>query len=141
MVQAEELSMPCENEVDFQYKSDELAGGNELEPELNDVDSSEYDYYVVQNYTQDESSDDSDPEDETMLQVEEPSFFGCTLTTTSSSVLFMQYKKRYGLSDQALGDLLNLFSLHCPSPNNCISSKYMFSKQFKDYNVEPPLLL
>lgn len=105
-----------------------------------DLDSNEY--YVLQDrecIEETESSDDSDSfnpdvEDE-VHEAEEPLFSGCPLTVTTSSVLLMQYKMRYGISDQALGDLLQLLSLHFPSPNHCISSLYLFKKQFEALKV------
>lgn len=62
--------------------------------------------------------------------VEEPLFLGCPLTAMSSSVLVMQFKMRHDLTQEALSDLLKLLSLHCPTPNHCLPSVYLFNKQF-----------
>ena len=55
-----------------------------------------------------------------------------SLTVSSSSVLIMKYKMRHNLTQEALADLLLLIKLHCPSPNQCLSSVYHFNKQFPD---------
>lgn len=59
---------------------------------------------------------------------------GSSLTLASSSVLIIKYKMRHNLTQEALGDLLQLIKLHCPSPNRCPSSVYQFKKGFPDLN-------
>ena len=44
----------------------------------------------------------------------------------------LQFKVRHDLSEQALTDLFQLIRLHCPQPNNFISSIYQFKKQFQN---------
>ena len=59
-------------------------------------------------------------------------FDGSTLSVSASSLLIMQFKQRYKLTKEGLGDLLRLIRLHLPTPNQCPSSTYLFNKQFKE---------
>lgn len=61
----------------------------------------------------------------------QPLFADCPLTVATSGVLSMQFKLRHNLTEQALSDLLQLLKLHCPSPNQCVPSAYVFNKQFE----------
>ena len=54
---------------------------------------------------------------------------GSPLTLAASSGL-MKFKMRHNLTYEGLQDLLSLIKIHCPSPNNCITSLYKFRKQF-----------
>lgn len=58
-------------------------------------------------------------------------FDGSSLSVSASSLLIMQFKQRYKLTKEGLGDLLHLIRLHLPTPNQCPSSSYLFNKQFK----------
>ena len=66
----------------------------------------------------------------TAMGSQEALFPGCPLTVTASSVLLTQFKMRHNLTQEAVSDLLQLLSLHWPVPNNCVSSVYLFNKQF-----------
>ena len=55
---------------------------------------------------------------------------GSPLTAATSAVLMMKFKAKHKLSNEGLQDLLNLIKLHCPTPNKCIASSYLFNKQF-----------
>lgn len=55
---------------------------------------------------------------------------GSQLTVSASSILIMQYKTKHNLTNEAVGDLLQLLKLHCPTPNKCYRSLYLFKKQF-----------
>ena len=44
---------------------------------------------------------------------------GSQQTVSASSVLVLQFKMKHKLTQEALGDLLELLKLHCPSPNKC----------------------
>lgn len=55
---------------------------------------------------------------------------GSPLTVATSSVFIMKFKAKHKLSNEGLQDLLNLIKLHCPTPNKCIASSYLFNKQF-----------
>jgi len=64
---------------------------------------------------------------------------GADLTVGASSVLLLQFKMRHNLTQEALGDLVELVKLHCPSPNKCFQSLYLFKKQFSDHKL--PVML
>ena len=56
---------------------------------------------------------------------------GASLSKSTSSLIIMKFKMRHNLTDQCLADLLQLLRLmHCPTPNNCVSSLYYFKKNF-----------
>ena len=59
---------------------------------------------------------------------------GSLLSLCASNVLIMRYKMKHNITQEALGDLLSLLRLHCPSPNQCSTSVYMFKKQFGQMN-------
>lgn len=52
------------------------------------------------------------------------------MSTAASNILILQYKMRHNITFEALNDLLVLLKLHCPSPNNCLSSAYLLKKEF-----------
>ena len=66
-----------------------------------------------------------------------PLYEGSSLTAASSSVLIMKYTMKHNLTREALGDLLSLLKLHCPSPNTCPSTLYHFKKHFQDLQYKP----
>ena len=55
---------------------------------------------------------------------------GSALSVCASNVLIMKYKLKHNLTQDALGDLLSLLRIHCPSPNECPPSVYKFRKHF-----------
>ena len=55
---------------------------------------------------------------------------GSRLTVEGSLTLLMQYKVRHNLTYRALGDLLKLLKLHCPTPSFIPTSLYEFKKHF-----------
>ncbi len=63
---------------------------------------------------------------------------GSSFTVCSSSVLVMKCKMRHNLTQEALADLLQLLNLHCPSPNQCPSSVYLFNKQYCGSDLSVP---
>ena len=78
-----------------------------------------------------ESSDSDEPEagqdeldkageDELSVESEEKVFIDCPLTKSASNLLILQYSMRHSLSQEAVGDLLKLLSIHCPTPNTVI---------------------
>jgi hypothetical protein len=52
------------------------------------------------------------------------------LTVATSALLVMKFKAKHKVSNEGLQDLLNLIKLHCPTPNRCIVTSYLFNKQF-----------
>lgn len=59
---------------------------------------------------------------------------GSLLSLRASNVLIMRYTLRHNITQEALGDLLSLLRLHCPSPNQCSQSAYAFKKEFSQMN-------
>lgn len=49
----------------------------------------------------------------------------------------MKFKMRHSLTSEALSDLLKLIKLHCPAPNLCCQSLYLFNKQFMESLKQP----
>lgn len=64
---------------------------------------------------------------------------GSNLTVQASGVLMMKLKMRHKLTDETMTDVLHLIKLHCPTPNNCISSLYHFKKQFS--HMQYPIVI
>jgi len=60
-----------------------------------------------------------------------PLYDGAPLTVSASGILIMQYKMQHKLTNESVADLLELLSLHCPTPNYCIASMYQVKKQFR----------
>ena len=78
-----------------------------------------------------ELSDEEVSDTETSQATNTMLFFNCPLSADASYVLTTKFKLRHNLTDQALSDLLDLLKLHCPSPNLCLPSLYLFNKQFE----------
>ena len=73
------------------------------------------------------------PENNTTIMPSDCDIFdGSSLSVSASSLLVMQFKQRYQLTKEGLGDLLRLIRLHLPTPNKCPSSLYLFNKQFQE---------
>ena len=89
-------------------------------------------------HSDDEEPEHSSPTTPSVLSTE-PLYEGSSLTVPTSSVLIMKYALRHKLTQEALADLLRLVKLHCPSPNQCLSSLYKFNKQFRDLHY--PIVL
>lgn len=51
-------------------------------------------------------------------------------SSEASSVLVMQFKTCHNLTMDSLADLLKLLKMHCPMPNRCLPTPYLFMKQF-----------
>ena len=75
----------------------------------------------------------------TAVETSAPIYEGSDISIHASSVLMLQFKVRHDLTEQALTDLFQLIRLHCPRPNNFISSIYQFKKQFQ--NLYYPIVL
>lgn len=65
-------------------------------------------------------------EESTEKLVLTPLYDGSNLTVQASGVLMMKLKMRHKLTDETMTDVLRLIKLHCPTHNNCISSKSSF---------------
>lgn len=74
-------------------------------------------------------SSESDVDDESTSR-NKLLYDGAPLTTQASNALIMEYKMCHGLSKEALKDLLQLIQFHCPKPNECIISPYVFKKLY-----------
>lgn len=61
---------------------------------------------------------------------------GAVLTNTASDVLIMQFVSKHGITTEGLADLLKLINLHCPKPNQCSTTPYLFKKRFMDLAYE-----
>ena len=98
-------------------------------------------------YWEDELSQDDCSSDEidSILKITSPTnhdeqlFEGSNLTVQASSVLLLQYKLRHRLTEEAMGDLLRLIKMHCPSNNKCPASVFQLKKFFPDinYTIKP----
>ena len=60
---------------------------------------------------------------------------GSELTVASSCLLLKKFRMQHRLTDTAFADLLRLISLHCPRPNKCPTSPYLFDKQFGGHKL------
>ncbi len=56
-------------------------------------------------------------------------FNDCPLTVATSTLLIKKFQMRHGLTNEGLGDLLQLIRLHFPSPNRFPTSLYHFNKE------------
>ena len=54
-----------------------------------------------------------------------------SLTVASSSILISKFKSKHKLTNEGLRDLLLLIELHCPKPNKCVTSTYLFKKRLE----------
>lgn len=66
----------------------------------------------------------------TVNVAKKPLYDSSSLTSLASNVLIMEFKMCHNLSNEGLKDLLQLIHLHCPNPNECITSPYTFKKMF-----------
>ena len=79
---------------------------------------------------EDESDIDTEVEEVDTLPRSQLLYKGSSLTMSASNILVMAYSMKHNLSNEAIGDLLQLLKLHLPNPNNCVGSAYSFKKQF-----------
>lgn len=80
------------------------------------------------NETDSESSTDENDE----LNEEIPLFQGCPLTVSQSLLSILSLTLRHTITGVLLLSILQLIHLHCPEPNHCVETLYMFRKYFKD---------
>ena len=77
-----------------------------------------------------EGEDDIDEHDSTFPN-ENHLYEGSRLTVSASCVLLMQLKLKHKLTNECVQDFLQLIELHCPSPNNCVTSTYKLNKELE----------
>ena len=66
-----------------------------------------------------------------------PLYEGSSLTVATSRILILKFRSKHRLTNDGLNDLLQLVQLHCPKPNKCITSTYLFNKQLEKSSVVP----
>ncbi len=103
----------------------------ELLPEELPSDSSDNEGYNEAN--------ESEFDDDTETPVDEKVFSNCPVTKSVSNLLILQYSRRHDLTQEAVADLLNLLSIHCPSPNAVPPSLHSFQGQFP--SLQPNLII
>ena len=59
-----------------------------------------------------------------------PLYEGAKITLGVSLLIIMSFVIKHGLTDSAVQDLLNIICLHCPLPNLCVTTLYIFKKYF-----------
>lgn len=62
-------------------------------------------------------------------------YSGSELTVASSCLLLKKFRMQHRLTDTAFADLLRLITLHCPRPNECPKSPYLFDKIFGGHKL------
>ena len=67
--------------------------------------------------------------------LEQQLYEGSGLTVSSSCLLLKKFRMQHRLTETAFADLLRLVSLHCPQPNKCLTSPYLFNKQFGEHKL------
>ena len=67
--------------------------------------------------------------------LEQQLYEGSELTVSSSCLLLKKFRMQHRLTETAFADLLRLISLHCPRPNKCLTSPYLFNKQFGEHKL------
>ena len=81
----------------------------------------------------------NEPEQAALIQVtsdlEQRLYEGSELTVSSSCLLLKKFRMQHRLTETAFADLLRLISLHCPRPNKCLTSPYLFDKQFGGHKL------
>lgn len=63
-------------------------------------------------------------------------FYGCLLTSQESVLLQLRFAMTHNLTKAARQDLLELISLHCPTPNNCCTTIYRSNLMVKNGKEE-----
>lgn len=128
--QSPDVLAECELLNDF-YPPDLLIDEQvlHLSPDLDsDEDSNEREREIIN----DQSEQVDDVDGSNFHNLPDVSLFdGCPLTLSASNLLIMKFKMRHNITKEALSDLLKLIKLHCPIPNLCPSSLYLFEKHFK----------
>ena len=66
-----------------------------------------------------------------------PLYEGSRLSVAASGVLVQKFAMRHKVTKEALGDLLQLLKIHCPTSNLCISSVHRLKKLFPDLEYKP----
>lgn len=92
--------------------------------------ANEYHDQVDGQLSEDEPENDLNDEQFEEAPPEEVLYDGSSLTVATSALLIMKFKAKHKLSNEGLQDLLKLIKFHCPAPNKCIASSYLFNKHF-----------
>ena len=121
-----------------------------LTPSVTDKDSDDVYYgndnsHVLMQYPEvDVIEPDSDcelllnAEQEPVGNVDGVPLYECSsLTVATSRILILKFKSKHRLTNDGLNDLLQLVHLHCPKPNKCITSTYLFNKQSEKSSAVP----
>ena len=139
------ISDDCDNTYQIVNNSEDdilepvsLAPDNDSESEVAELynDCDNYPLSAeVESYTDDDDAYEEEEDTSTDMmrygsQRHLPLYDGAPLSEFTSSLMIMKFKMRHNLTDQCLADLLHLLRLHCPVPNHCPSSLYLFKKNF-----------
>ncbi|XP_051157446.1 uncharacterized protein LOC127279252, partial [Leptopilina boulardi] len=80
----------------------------------------------------DDGTNDFGPENNEIPVNEDPPLFpGCPLTFSESLLSILSLTLRHTITGVLLASILQLVHLHCPEPNHCVESIYMFKKYFE----------
>lgn len=99
---------------------------------VNDVDSlnDEEEEYDLSDHDDDDSDQDDDNNGQPEPDDDPPLFNGAPITRGESLMCILTFAMRFTLTGVALSFLLKLIALHCPTPNFCKKSLFLFRKAF-----------
>lgn len=98
-------------------------------------DDDSYDNVESDSNNEQENSDDGEPEPDPNLGEDLPLYEGAPITTGGSLACILTFALRFSLTGVALEALLKLIFIHCPAPNFCKKSLYLFKKHFAPITV------
>lgn len=129
-----DLCLHVENGEEDGVTDSEDVGDTDLARDSDESECEETVYRSEEFYQVNYESTDNERENEEEVSsdsmADKPLYDGATISAQSSSVLIMEFVMRHNLSNECLRDLLQLIKLHCPKPNECITSPYIFKKMF-----------
>ena len=79
-----------------------------------------------------ESNDSEDDNNEALIHDDPPLFPGCPLTLSESLLSVLALTLRHIITGVLLASILQLVHMHCPEPNHCVESLYMFNTRTSD---------
>ena len=150
----------AEEQVTVEYENSEVECHDDEVFETDELESVPHDVFISHGVTESDAESDGHADELTELlpvesdQVHDPSmsevdsdaeneneacssvqtskhvFANCPITETTSNLLILRYSTRHNITQEAIHDLLQLLSIHCPTPNAIPRSLHSFHSSF-----------
>lgn len=136
----------CLNEMEIQGACDEIleASSDSVDSEegsrSSESDTEDSDHMSESSSNSNDSdSFDAHSDDDINNYGDERLYDGAPLSICESILAILSLVLRHSLSGSCLADILDLVYIHCPQPNMCTKTSYLFKKYFRNIGSIPPV--